>query len=268
MTYGLFNFYVSDDSFAEKYFTDELFKDVAYNAKLKNKITKQCSFNYVLLPISVAKLEDAHLIVDFIKEHTSFNPEINLNIYATIFYLVKDKNVKFTFDFITTIDDSKFDIFYSDGSSSKSENAASYATIKLLEESNDEDALYEDLTQKTFKTQVFSGRIDSGTNNIGELTGVKTAIINRGNKQFQILVSDSEYSLKCFREWIYNWKQNGYKGANRKEILNCDLIKSIQAELETSNKIYLFKWTKGHVKTVLNEKCDEIAKGELGINKK
>lgn len=272
MKYLLCNFYVNDNSLIEQTFTNEIFKSVAYNAKLKDKRTKQCGFTYVMIPVQnylpTNELDD---VISYAKEHTNVpfgasHDEI-LKYYSIRQFLGENANLKYTFDIINIIDSSDCDIFYSDGSSCRANGMASYATIKLLGESFNPEDVYEDITQTTQKIEQFSGSMENGTNNIGELTGVKVAVEKAGNKQIQILVSDSEYSLKCFREWIYNWKQNGYKASNKKQILNCDLIKAIQSLIENSGKVYLFRWTKGHADTPLNEMCDELAKKELGIEK-
>ena len=129
------------------------------------------------------------------------------------------------------------------------------------------DGLLDDFTGKKFIFDAFSGTIKEGTNNIGELTAIKIAIENFNNKTFQLIISDSIYGIKSYREYIHVWKNNGYKTYSKKEIKNKDLIIETYEELKEvqKNKIVLLKWTKGHDQNSFNEKCDELAKKELGI---
>ena len=274
MKYILCNFYVPDNIMLENTLTNEIFKDSAYGAKIKNKETKMCIFNNVAIPLDedINPLEsDVDIIIGYCKSHTTVPAKLtdmDIRQYSSIYSMLKTITARYTFDIITIIDSSDCDIFYSDGSSTtKGEKAASYGMVKLTKASLNEEALYDDFSNKTYLYETFSDKIADGTNNIGELTGIKMAIENMGTHDVQVIISDSEYSLKCFREWIYNWKKNGYIASNRKKILNCELIQNIQASIETSKKIFLFKWTKGHVNTPFNELCDELAKAELGIEK-
>lgn len=267
MNYILCNFYITGNKLLEQKFTNEIFKSTGYNAKISNKKTNKTSFNYVMIPMEYyVPEEDLPVIKSFMTGKLVNKEKDNLALYSVYKFLTFfDKNISgFTFETIAQVDDTKMDIFYSDGSSTKSGSAA-YGTVKLLGESSDESAVFDIVSGKNQKYKSFSEKIDVGTNNIGELTGVYTAVKNRGDNMLQVIVSDSEYSLKCFREWIHTWKQNKYLGSNKKQILNCQLIKNIQQEIEKSGKIYIFQWTKGHAKTQLNEICDRLAKGELNI---
>ncbi len=274
MKYILCNFYVPDNVMFENTLTNEVFKDIAYGAKIKNKDTKMCVFNNVAIPLALSSPlneDTVNKVINYCMAHTSIHTGLtdeDIKNYASIYFMIPQTTARYTFDVVNVIDSDNCDIFYSDGSSTtKGVKAASYGTVKLNEEAETADALYDAFSGKTYNYKAFSGKIDDGTNNIGELTGIRKAIENMGSNDIQVIISDSEYSLKCFREWIYNWKKNGYIASNKKRILNCELIQGIQSDIEASKKIYLFKWTKGHVKTPFNELCDELAKNELGITK-
>lgn len=83
--------------------------------------------------------------------------------------------------------------------------------------------------------------------------------------RFQVVISDSEYGLKCIREWYYNWKANGFKTYSKKPIANKDLICSIFDKISDFQKMIFFKWVKGHNKNSFNELCDIEAKAALDI---
>ena len=46
------------------------------------------------------------------------------------------------------------------------------------------------------------------------------------------IYSDSEYSIKSMTVWINQWKKNGWKTANKKPVLNQDIIKKIDEILQ------------------------------------
>lgn len=53
------------------------------------------------------------------------------------------------------------------------------------------------------------------------------------------IYTDSEYSIKSLTVWIIKWKENNWKTANKKEVMNQDLIKKIDKILQKyKNKIF------------------------------
>jgi ribonuclease HI len=174
-------------------------------------------------------------------------------------YLKKNiSDISFIISPLTIIEEDKLAISYSDGSFKKTTNQASYGCVRLLNESD--SGLVDDFTGKKFEYQELSGVIENGTNNIGELTGIKVVIENFSDSKFQLIISDSQYSIKCFREWFYTWRKNNWKTYAKKDILNKDLIIGISELLENSKKCVFFKWVKGHNSNSFNEVCDKLAK--------
>ena len=73
------------------------------------------------------------------------------------------------------------------------------------------------------------------------------------------IFADSNYVLSGITSWIFNWEKNGWRTANKKEVLNQDLWKELIGLIRNyDNKI---KWekVKGHSGHVYNDKADEIA---------
>jgi ribonuclease HI len=73
------------------------------------------------------------------------------------------------------------------------------------------------------------------------------------------IFADSNYVLSGITSWIFNWEKNGWRTANKKEVLNQDLWKELISLIRNyDNKI---KWekVKGHSGHVYNDKADEIA---------
>ena len=271
--YVLLNISVPLNSIFENSMDNECLKDIAFSSKIKTK--SSIDYNNVLCPV-----ESDVALSDSVRALTSYtlsklgvgvevfkDPELNA-IWTLLSPAISKKLTRLTVSLDKRLTPGDMDILYSDGSSSKAENAASYGCCKLTKQ--DPTGLLDELTGQTFLYETFSGRIEDGTNNIGELTGVRTAINNIDEeKHYHVIISDSNYSIKTYREYIYNWRNNGYKTYNKKDIANKQLIIDTYAELEAKNdkNIILFKWTKGHVGTSFNEVCDELAKNELGIQK-
>ena len=80
------------------------------------------------------------------------------------------------------------------------------------------------------------------------------------------LYSDSAYLINAFKEdWITKWQLNGFKNANNKDVANADLW----ARLIEFNNIYKINWikVKGHADNEFNNRCDQLATGEIAKNK-
>ena len=101
---------------------------------------------------------------------------MNLNRSYLVFNMTSkqitmiEKN-KFSVDVFAVVDDSQFKIFYSDGSFKTSTSEASYGVCSLEEDKKGK--LVDDLTGKKFNHKEFSEKIPNGTNNIGELSGLR-----------------------------------------------------------------------------------------------
>lgn len=269
MKYVLVNLECEASSALESLLDDQVLKEFAYSSKYK---TPKLAYNNILLPVkNVDKTDQAFLLNEQkVKQHIVYHQGIDYSediIYSLflVFSLILEKSKSLSLDIGQELSDEQIGISYTDGSFSKNQTSAAYACCKLLNESP--DGLLDDFTGKKFIFDAFSGTIKEGTNNIGELTAIKIAIENFNNKTFQLIISDSIYGIKSYREYIHVWKNNGYKTYGKKEIKNKDLIIETYEELKEvqKNKIVLLKWTKGHDQNSFNEKCDELAKKELGI---
>ena len=109
-----------------------------------------------------------------------------------------------------------------------------------------------------------SGRIeikgskDNTTNNQMELTAPIMALkkIPQGSK-VQIF-TDSKYVKSGITEWIYNWKKNGWKTADKKEVKN----KNLWTELDDLSNAFDIEWiwVKAHSADELNNQVDLLAR--------
>lgn len=145
---------------------------------------------------------------------------------------------------------------YTDGSCSKNPGPGGWATLIIYEN----------------KVSCLSGYEIESTNNRMELIAVVEAlkeIIKKCNKYkaFEIF-SDSAYVVNSFKNrWMYNWKMNGWKTKNGRDVKNVDLWKQSIKLLGLINNRnpeceIIFTKIKGHSGITYNEIVDKLAKEE------
>jgi ribonuclease HI len=71
------------------------------------------------------------------------------------------------------------------------------------------------------------------------------------------LYSDSQYVINGLREWIEQWKANGWKTSSRKPVKNVELWEALD-ELRQRHQIG-YHWIRGHNEHPENERCDRLA---------
>lgn len=107
-----------------------------------------------------------------------------------------------------------------------------------------------------------SGFDKKTTNNRMELSAVITALECLKESCEIDLFTDSKYVADAFnKNWISNWKKNGWKTSAKKDVENQDLWKRL-IELVSKHKI-TWLWVKGHNNNELNERCDKLARAEI-----
>ena len=102
------------------------------------------------------------------------------------------------------------------------------------------------------------GSKENTTNNQMELTAPIMALkkIPQGS-EVQIF-TDSKYVKSGITEWIYNWKKNGWKTADKKEVKN----KNLWTELDDLSNAFDIEWiwVKAHSTDELNNEVDLLAR--------
>ena len=74
--------------------------------------------------------------------------------------------------------------------------------------------------------------------------------------------SDSAYLVNAFRQhWLENWVRRNWVKSDKKPVENQDLWK----EILDLTKMHQIEWikVKGHADNPLNNRCDELATGEI-----
>ena len=102
-----------------------------------------------------------------------------------------------------------------------------------------------------------SGSNQLTTNNQMELTATIEALKAIVKPCNIALYTDSQYVKNGITTWIFNWKKNGWKTANKKPVANKDLW----IELDKYVKIHSVNWfwVKGHSGDHYNEIADQLA---------
>ena len=107
------------------------------------------------------------------------------------------------------------------------------------------------------KIKEINGFSKETTNNIMELSAVIKALKELNRSCDIVITTDSNYVKDGITKWIYNWKKNGWKTANKKPVKNKKLWLELD-DLVMQHQIN-WKWIKGHSGHPENERADQLA---------
>ena len=107
------------------------------------------------------------------------------------------------------------------------------------------------------ETKYMSGSKQLTTNNQMELTATIEALKAILKPSNIALYTDSQYVKNGITSWIFNWKKNGWKTANKKPVANKDLWIELHKYVEFHSVNWF--WVKGHSGDHYNEIADELA---------
>ena len=102
-----------------------------------------------------------------------------------------------------------------------------------------------------------SGSKQLTTNNQMELTATIEALKAILKPSNIALYTDSQYVKNGITSWIFNWKKNGWKTANKKPVANKDLWIELEEYVDFHSVNWF--WVKGHSGDHYNEIADELA---------
>ena len=71
------------------------------------------------------------------------------------------------------------------------------------------------------------------------------------------LYTDSKYVKDGITQWITNWKRNGWRNAQKRQVKNADLW--IRLDEARGNHDVAWHWVRGHAGHTENERADELA---------
>jgi ribonuclease HI len=112
----------------------------------------------------------------------------------------------------------------------------------------------------------YSGGALRTTNNQMELQALIAALQHAPRARALRIVTDSEYLAKGVTQWMKNWIRNGWRTASKQPVKNQELWREINLLL--TGREYSFEWVKGHSGHPENERCDELARGEIAKMRK
>jgi len=109
--------------------------------------------------------------------------------------------------------------------------------------------------------KTLSGGEPDTTNNRMEMLAAIKALEALRSPCRVTLYTDSKYLMLGITEWMENWKNNGWRTANRKPVKNMDLWQRLDV-LMVRHKVR-FQWVKGHSGHDENELVDQLARAAI-----
>ena len=145
------------------------------------------------------------------------------------------------------MEDKKYNVtIYTDGACSGNPGAGGWGAILMHEGVKKE----------------FSGFDKETTNNKMELTAVIEALKKLKKPCKVQLYSDSAYVVNAMTlGWLENWKNNGWRGSDKKPVKNIELWEELDKLLQV-HEVEFIK-VKGHADNEYNNRCDALATGEI-----
>ena len=147
---------------------------------------------------------------------------------------------------------------YVDGSASQNPGKGGFGVV-VINENNEIETCYAHYEDET-------------TNNRQELKAILYTLIRWGEKlsdlnwhdSIPVVYSDSSYAVNTFNNWMFSWKNNGWKKSDNQIPENLDLIEAYYNLYENGYRIDLRK-IKGHAGELGNELADRLATRKMTI---
>jgi len=116
------------------------------------------------------------------------------------------------------------------------------------------------------RVKEISGGEPATTNNRMELQAAISALEALKEPCEIEFFTDSEYLRNGISKWVAGWKAKGWISSQKKPVKNEDLWRRLDT-LATKHKVR-WQWVRGHAGHPVNERCDQIAQGEIAKIKK
>ncbi|KAG8879368.1 hypothetical protein FRB97_009670 [Tulasnella sp. 331] len=98
------------------------------------------------------------------------------------------------------------------------------------------------------------------TNNRAELIAIIRCIETEQDPSVPLIIkTDSQYAIKCIRDWLPNWIARGWKGTNGEPIKNKRVIQHLTNILDDRPGKVVLQYVKGHAGIEGNEGADKLA---------
>ena len=110
--------------------------------------------------------------------------------------------------------------------------------------------------------KTISGGERETTNNRMELTAVIEGLRALRERCEVTVYSDSAYTVNAVNEgWLAYWLTHNWRTRDKSDVKNVDLWEALDAEMK-KHKVTFIK-VKGHSDNAYNNRCDEVARGEI-----
>ncbi len=106
-----------------------------------------------------------------------------------------------------------------------------------------------------------SGAEPETTNNRMELMAAIAALNALKRPCHVVLHTDSQYVKGGITGWIFGWKKNGWRTADKKPVKNTDLWQALDEAIARHEVEW--RWVKGHAGNANNERADELARAAI-----
>ena len=103
-----------------------------------------------------------------------------------------------------------------------------------------------------------SGNERDSTNNRMEIRAVIEALKVIKKTSEIAIYTDSKYVLEGITKWIFGWKKNGWRTADKKPIKNLELWQELDQEVGRHKIEWI--WVKGHSGNHFNDLVDDLAR--------
>jgi ribonuclease HI len=113
------------------------------------------------------------------------------------------------------------------------------------------------LDYKSTRKEVYGGEKDT-TNNRMELKAAIEALNALKRACAVEMHVDSQYVKDGITKWIFGWKRNGWKTADKKPVKNLELWQALDIAIQRHQ--ISWHWVKGHAGHEHNERADELAR--------
>jgi ribonuclease HI len=111
-----------------------------------------------------------------------------------------------------------------------------------------------------------SGGEANTTNNRMEMMAAISALEAIKKPSHVELHTDSVYLRDGITKWIFGWRRNGWRTADKKPVKNVELWQRL--EIAAARHKVDWRWLKGHAGHIENERADELARLALAPFKK
>ena len=148
-------------------------------------------------------------------------------------------------------------VYYCDGACSGNPGSGGFGVVRL-------GRCFQESCNETLSLEYFYSEQDfNTTNNRMELSAIlKVLSIAETNEYHYIIYSDSAYAVNLCNDWMYKWKDNGWKRSKNKPVENLDLVQKIYDLLHSHKEDIEIRKCAGHAGILENELADALAKGD------